>query len=153
APVDERQAAPHQALDAAADVIPAFQGAGPGLHLGTARPRDRRKRRQTHHGGNDRPPPHEQHSFITESVQTERQQKNAGPARTASPEKRFTHGTVTAQVTKLASTVLPLSSDASVTVQLKSAATAADAPRQVLKFRVITGACKPPSLTEVAVNA
>src|SRR5262249_14803317 len=59
--------------------------------------------------------------------------ENGAASPEPAPERRFNHGTVTAQVTVVGSTTLPRSSDASVTLHLKSAAVAADAPWHVWK--------------------
>src|SRR5262245_23030156 len=67
------------------------------------------------------------------------------------PERRFNHGTVTAQVTVGGWTTLPRSSDVSVTVHLRSAGVAADRPGNVCKLMVSNGDGRPPSLAASTV--
>ena len=60
---------------------------------------------------------------------------------------------VTAQESVAGSTTLPRSSDASVTVQVKSPAVGAEAPLQVWKVTGVTVAGRPPSFRASTLNA
>ena len=61
-------------------------------------------------------------------------------------------GTVTAQDSVLGSTTLPRSSEASVTVHVKSAAVAAGAPSQVRKLTLARVVGSPPIFTASTLN-
>jgi hypothetical protein len=74
----------------------------------------------------------------------------AGSAEPA-PKRHFNHGP-TAQVTVVGSTTLPRSSDASVTLHVKSANVAAGAPWHVWKVKVSSGDGRPPSLRASTVK-
>ena len=168
--IDRVESRANELLHALADVVPTLEVGRPdlrrglgarGWHTPEAEPDERseterqRTARVRRAHGNPLAPDDTPRSHIKTSPRSLPHpsigEDGAGSAEPA-PKRHFNHGTVTAQVTVVGSTTLPRSSDASVTLQVKSAAVAAGAPWHVWKVKVSSGDGSPPSLTASTVK-